>query len=440
MMARYRKAIAIIIALASIVVLSYGLSHLAPSKSMPLAAASLPERYTCPMHPNIVQTGTGTCPICNMALVKLSDGSTSSHSNLVHVDASTQQRMGVRLEVIQERDLHRSIKAFATIAPDASRTISVSAKIEGWIKRLHLQGVGQRIRAGQLLYEVYSPELEQKQRDYVGLLTRLDSLRGNSSSMEATSPGPNSAMIGSLAKERFRARRRLLAADIPEDVLDTLEKERRPLDVMPVRATQGGIVTSISVNEGRYINPMQPILIYTDQSQVWAEVTLYPDQIAWVNNGDTIKISSSLAKTTTFESHIDLYTLQIDPGSRTARLRLPLANASGSFVAGGYADVVIESSPRRALSIPRDALIRTGHGQFVVVSEGDGHFRSASVETGIEDDSFIEIVSGLTPGMEIAVNGQFLLDAASSIQAMQSRMALTRSPADQTPDQKDTHP
>lgn len=439
MQRRNRKPIGIIIALATFAILGYGVSQLAVRKSAPLAAASKPERYTCPMHPNIVQSETGTCPICSMALVKLSDGSTTSHSSLVHVDASTQQRMGVRLEAAQERDLRRSIKAFATIAPDASRTISVSGKVEGWIKRLYVQGVGQPIRAGQLLFELYSPELEQRQRDYVGLLTRLDSLRGNSNSMEATNLGPNSAMIGSLAKERFRTRSRLLAADIPEDVLVNLEKERRPLDVIPVRATQAGIVTSISVNEGSYINPMQSILVYTNQSQVWAEVTLYPDQIAWIKNGDTIKLTSGLETATTIESKIDLSTLQIDAGSRTARLRLPLANTTGSFVPGGYADVVIETSPRRALSIPRDALIRTGHGYFAVVSEGDGHFRSAPVKTGIEDDSFVEIVSGLTAGMEIAVNGQFLLDAASSIQAMQSRMALTQSPPDEAPAHKETH-
>ncbi|HCE08208.1 MAG TPA: efflux RND transporter periplasmic adaptor subunit [Oxalobacteraceae bacterium] len=385
------------------------------------ADADTDAKYTCPMHPDIVQDHPGTCPICGMTLVKLANGETTKHSDLVHVDIETQQRMGVRLEPAAVTDMHRVINTFATISQDESRTVSVNSKVEGWIKHWYVQGVGQTVHKGQVLYELYSPELQQRQREYLDLLTRRDAMQEKNKGMEMS--GPNVAMMGSLAKERFRVRDRLLAADIPRDELELLEAGRRVQDVMPVRATQNGIVTATSAREGSYVNPMQQLLVYTDNSRVWAEVTVFPDQMSWLKNGDEIVLTSGLDNTTQLKSRINLSTLQIDAASRTAKLRLPLSNVGDAFLPGAYAKAVIKSGVHRTLSVPRDAVIRTGHGEFVVVSEGNGHFRSVPVAIGIEDENSVEIRSGLTVGASIAVNGQFLLDAASSLQAMQSRLA-----------------
>ena len=397
----------------------------ATAQNKVMHAVAADTKYTCPMHTDFVQNHPGNCPICGMTLVKVANGKITKHSNLAHVDMQTQQRMGVRLEPAAVIDMHRAINTFATISSDESRTISVNSKVDGWIKRWHIQGIGQTVRKGQILYELYSPELQQRQREYLDLLTRRDAMQEKNKGMEMS--GPNVAMMGSLAKERFRVRDRLLAADIPQDELELLEKGRRVQDVMPIRATQNGIVTAISAREGSYINPMQPLLVYTDNSKVWAEVTVFPDQISWLRNGDEIVLTSELDNAARLKSRINLSTLQIDPVSRTAKLRLPLSNVGDAFRPGAYAKATIKSGMRRTLGVPRDAVIRTGHGDFVVVSEGDGHFRSASVAIGIEDEHSLEIRSGLTAGTSVAVNGQFLLDAASSLQAMQSR--FTPSPA-----------
>ncbi|MFZ6649308.1 efflux RND transporter periplasmic adaptor subunit [Undibacterium sp. TJN25] len=377
------------------------------------------EAYTCPMHPEVVQDHPGTCPICGMTLVKMQQAGdhAGNASPLVHVDEATQQRMGVRMESAAVTNMHKEINAFATISPDESRTVFVNPKVEGWIRHLHVQGVGQAVHKGQVLYEIYSPELQQRQRDYVDLLTRREALLG--SSMELV--GPNSAMLGSLAKERFRARERLLAADIPLDVVEELEKSRRISDVIPVRAAQDGVVGSIAAREGSYVNPMQTVLVYTDSRRVWAEITLFPDQVSWLKSGDVIVLTSGLDKTVQIRAKIDLSTLQIDAASRAAKLRLPLENSNQAFRAGAFAEAVILSSARKALSVPRDALIRTGHGDFLVVGQGQGHFSNTAVKTGIEDKERVEILGGLKAGQQVAVNAQFLLDAAGSLQAMQQR-------------------
>lgn len=386
-------------------------------------------KYTCPMHPHIITDQPGSCPICGMHLVKLTQGASAKISNQVQVSVQTQQRMGVQLIKAEVASMHRAINAFATILPDETHRISVNSFVEGWIKRWHIRGVGQAVKKGQVLYELYSPELQQRQREYVNTLTRLEAMRANNVSMSMS--GPSFVMMRGLAKERFRNRDRLLAAGIDPIELALLEKHRRIHEIIPIRAAQDGVVTEMSAREGSYINPQQPLLVYIDNSMAWAEITLFPDQIAWLKDGDQITMTSDLDTTAKIHASVDLSTLQLDPASRTAKLRLPVSNIGTAFRPGAYAKASIKASERRALSVPRDALIRTGHGQFVVVNESQDHFLSTPVEVGIENESSVEIRSGLEAGASVVINGQFLLDAASSLQAMQNRYAAASIPVGQ---------
>lgn len=391
------------------------------------------DKYTCPMHPSIITYEPGSCPICGMNLVKMVQSEAGQGSDQVHVDTATQQRMGVQLQAAKVTRMHRAIDTFATITSDQSRSVSVNSFVTGWIRRWHVQGVGQSIRKGQILYEIYSPELQQRQREYLNILTRLDSMRSTGGGMTMSRGQDLSAaglvMLRGLAKDRFRTRDRLLDAGVPASALKRLEQNRRIQDVVPIHATQDGIVTEMSAREGIYINPQQSLLTYIDNSSVWAEVALYPDQIGWLKNGDAVTLTSGLDDATSAHSQVDLSTLQIDPASRTAKLRLAISNDDNAFYPGSYAKVTIATDERQVLSVPRDAVIRTGRGEYVVVNESPDHFRSAPVNTGIEDDHAVEIRSGLTAGARVVVNGQFLLDAAASLQSMQNRLAAASLPA-----------
>lgn len=376
-------------------------------------------QYTCSMHPQVMQDHPGNCPICNMALVPTKSVGGAEQSEMLHVDAATQKRMGVQLATASVASISKSIHAFATISADESTTISVNPKVEGFLRRVNVQGVGQPVRRGQVLYEIYSPELQQRQREYIDLLVRKEGLLGSDS---MTIVSANAAMVGSLSKEKFKARERLIAADMGADLVDQLEKTRRVIDVIPVRASRDGVVTILGMHEGNYVNPMQQILSYADYNVVWAEVALFPDQLEWVRNGDTIVFRSGLDKSVSQTGKVNTSTLQIDPVTRTAKLRLSLNNSRGAFRPGVFADVDIMSNARRGLTIPRDAVIRTGHGDFVVVAEADEHFRRAKVQLGMESSEYVAIQSGLKEGDKIAVNGQFLLDGAASIQTLQARL------------------
>jgi Cu(I)/Ag(I) efflux system membrane fusion protein len=372
--------------------------------------------WTCSMHPQIRQDHAGTCPICNMNLTK-ADGPTAPASHeqghdMVHVPPTAQRAAGIATAVAADTRLAQTVRAYAAIGVDASAAVSVNPKVEGWIRRLAVAGVGQPVRRGQLLYEIYSPELQQRQREYIELLTRKDALLADAS---MSIPGANAAMAGSLAKEKFRNRARLLAADMSEELVAALEKSRRIADVVPVHAAHDGIVTAIGVQEGSYVNPMQQVLAYADTRRIWAELTLYPDQLRWLKTGDTVHLRSALDGSET-PARLDLATLQVDAASRTARLRLPVHDARGKFPPGAFAEARIEAAAQAVLAVPRDAVVRSGTGDYVIVADAHDHFRRVRVATGIENDTSVAITHGLRAGDRVAVQAQFLLDGAIALQ------------------------
>lgn len=403
--------------------------HAAPQAAGPnlmqhMAGHAAAENYTCPMHASVVQHHPGTCPICGMALVKAAPPAAQPMAApVVGVDHATGRNMGVRTEAAALHEMHQVVETFATITADDSRVVALNPKVEGWIRRLYVQGVGQRVRKGQLLYEIYSPELQQRQREYVDLLQRRDSLLGSGGMTDA---GASRAMLGSIAKERFRMRDRLLAADMAPELVDQLEQGRRIVEVVPVRANQDGTVLAVNARAGSYVNPMQNVLSYGDYRRTWAEITLFPDQLAWIHDGDTVVLTSGLDRSQSIRARVSMANLQLDGASRSARLRLSLDNPQQAFSPGAYAEAEIRSAGSRVLAVARDSLIRTGHGDFVVKAVGHGQFQTVPVQAGRVDQDMVEIVRGLAEGDQVAVNAQFLLDSAGSLQAMQQRQAAER--------------
>ncbi len=377
--------------------------------------------WVCPMHSHIVEDHPGRCPICGMDLVPIEEPSGPERPGFqsgVHVDSATQQRLGVRLAEVARHPLRRELRTYGVVGIDESSIVNISPKIEGWIRKLHVTAVGQSVRAGQVVYELYSPELVQRQREYIELLWRRDQLLQSMTVLA----GQNAQAAASLARERFRVREKFVYADVGEDVLSELEKSRRTVDVVPVRASRSGFVTQIGAREGSFVTPMINLLSLADTANVWVDVALYTDQLAWVREGDEATVRSPYPGQPDIEGRLNFVTPALDGTTQTRRARMVVKNDQERLRPGQFVDVVIMTPPREALAIPRSAVIRTGAGVRVMLAGDGGHFEPVPIETGIENDELIEVLGGLSAGSRVAVNGQFLLDAAASMSDTVQRM------------------
>lgn len=380
------------------------------------------------MHPDVIQDHPGSCPICGMDLVEMEQPDTPqpAHGHGVHLDAATQQKLGVRLAAAKWQALSQDVHAYGNVAVDESLVFNLSAKVEGVIRKLHINLVGQQVRAGQVLYEIYSPELLKSQEEYIDLLKEKDILFAPMEAEDSHTngrgmPEDDMADLRMNAGKRVLVRDRLLYADVGNELIEELTRTYRSRNVVEIRAPQSGFVTKIEVHEGSTVKPMDNLFSFVNLSRVWVEVPLYPDQLAWVKEGDEAIVRLPLSNAPEIKAHLQLIAPMVDSVTRTVQARLSVSNAKNLLPIGAFLDIVIHAKPHKALAIPRSAVMRTGKGDLVMLSNG-GYFTPIKVETGIETTDSIEITAGLRAGDQVAVNGQFLLDAAASMSDAAQRL------------------
>ena len=399
---------------------------IAPDKSSTAPAKKL---WVCPMHPQIIQDHPGECPICGMDLVEVEQPGAPqpAHRHGVHIDTATQQKLGVRLAAAKWQIMSQDIHAYGNVAADESMVFNLSAKFEGVIKKLHVSSVGQQVRAGQVVYEIYSPELLKTQEEYIDLLEEKDIMVAPMEAEDAHTSGkgmPEDDMtdLKLNADKRILARDKLLYADVGNELIDELQKTYRSREVVEIRAPRSGLLTRIEAHEGTTVKPMENLFSFVDLSRVWVEVPLYPDQLFWVNDGDKVTIRMPQSGMREISARLKFVAPMVDNVTRTVLARLNIDNPRDMLSLGSYLDVIIHAKSHKALVVPRSAVMRTGKGDLVILAEDNGHFTPVNVQTGIENSETVEIISGLKAGDQVAVNGQFLLDAAASMSDAAQRL------------------
>lgn len=373
--------------------------------------------WVCPMHPEIMQDHPGTCPICGMDLVESANPSAHDHS--IHVDSASIQKLGVRLASVKRSPISQEIRTYGNVTVDEGALYNIHSKFDGWIKKSHIYSVGQRIEKGQVIYEIYSPELIMQQKEYLKFMARRTQIL---QTMGDVTLQENEYVMDLLA-ELSRERTKFLHEDIGVETVRQLEDSRQAVEVVKILAAQSGVVTQINVREGSFATPAAALYTLADVAKVWVAVTLYPDQAGQINNGDDITITSSdgpISNGHAIKAKLDFLNPVAENNKISARVALD--NSKLHLRPGSFVDVTIHSQPHEALVLPSSAVINTGHGDMVIMSRGEGHFLPVYVETGIESGDNIEITDGLLEGAEVAVNGQFLLDSAASMSAAAERM------------------
>ncbi|MEO8331010.1 MAG: efflux RND transporter periplasmic adaptor subunit [Gallionella sp.] len=399
------------------------------SLTVPDKFASGPAKklWVCPMHPQIIQDQPGVCPICGMDLVEMDQPDAHQHGQSILIDTATQQRLGVRLAEAKLQTLSQDIHTYGNVTVDESLVFNLSAKVEGVIRKLHVNSVGQQVAAGQVLYEIYSPELLKSQFEYIELLKEKDRLSKYMMSDDAHISGKGMSEYDMMELKENSTKRilyieKFLYADAGKELIEELNRTYRPREVVEVRAPQSGVVTKIEIHEGSSVKPMDSLLSFAGLSQVWVDVPLYPDQVAWVKEGDQVTIRMFQSNMREIKARLKFIAPTVDSTTRTVQARVSINNAKSLLPIGSLLDVIIHAKPHKTLVVPRSAVMRTGKGDMVILSEGNGHFSPVKVETGIETSDAIEITSGLHAGDQVAVNGQFLLDAAASMSDATQRM------------------
>jgi len=368
------------------------------------AAKHLDAKYVCPMHPQIVRDSPGTCPICGMDLVRQSVAPEVDKHPQVVLSSAVIQNMGVRTVRVERGTLRKSVRTLGRVEYDETRLAHVHPRAEGWIEDLNLRAEGEPVKKGQVLAQLYAPVILSAQVDF--LLALEPRLRGT----------------GGVELDKARNLLRLL--DVPDPIIWEIERTRETRNQIPVLAPIDGIVTQMMARDGMYVSKDTEMFTIADLSRVWVLVDVFEHQIAWLRLGLEAEIGVPAYPGKQWQGIVDYLYPDLNPKTRTLRVRLVFPNPDRLLKPNMFAQVVIHGSPKKhVLKLPSEALIVTGERESVVLALGAGRFRPVDVVTGMQQGDQVEILSGLHEDDEIVASGQFLINSESSLQASFMRMS-----------------
>lgn len=351
-----------------------------------------PLYWVAPMNPDYKRDKPGKSPM-GMDLIPYF-GNEGSESNTgkgtIRVNPDVINNLGVRTASAEIKNLHSQIDTVGFVTYDEDKLVHIHPRVQGWIEKLYVRAEGDQVKKNQPLYDIYSPELVNAQEELLLALERKN--------QRLITAGKN----------------RLIALQIPIKAIRNLQKTRKVQQTVTFYAPQNGVVENLKIREGFFVKPGSTLMSIGDLSEVWLEAEVFERQAIEVKNGTPVTMTLDYLPGKTYNGKVDYVYPTLDPKTRTVKVRIRLNNQKGEFKPNMFAQVAIHTNGGEALLIPKEALIRTGSQDRVVLALGQGSFKSIAVKIGRFDHDSVEILSGLDVGEKVVSSAQFLLDSESS--------------------------
>ncbi|KAA5544864.1 efflux RND transporter periplasmic adaptor subunit [Adhaeribacter rhizoryzae] len=348
--------------------------------------------YTCPMHPQIIKNEPGSCPVCNMDLVPVSQSKASASEAALMLSDNQILLGNITTQPVQTGQAARNIVLTGRLVPDETQVDLISSRAAGRIEKLYVKETGVPIRKGQPLYDLYSENLLTLEQEYLLTLEQNKAL------------GQEETRYASFLEA---ARKKLLLFGLTESQIQNLSRAGRPDARITFLAPRSGIVTEIAAAEGIYVPEGGLLYRLTNLNKIWVEAELYAGEAATVKPGDLIQIS--VAGVAPVKARVAFVNPEFRQNSQVVLLRAEMLNTQGNLLPGMPATVSLLNTSEKQLLLPQEAIIRTQEGAHVWVKTGKNTFSPRLVSTGESGTNNIAIKSGLSAGDTVVVTGAYLL-------------------------------
>ncbi len=376
------------------------------------ASDDSPLYWVAPMDDNYRRDKPGLSPM-GMELIPVYETNKQNSVGSISISPTVINNLGVRTAVVEKRALNSVIKTVGYVQYDEEKLLHIHPRVEGWVEKLHVKAEGEHVKKNQPLYEIYSPALVNAQEEYLIALQR------------------NNQRLVSAAKER------LSALQLPDEEIEELQRKRKIKQRITFLAPQSGVIDNLNIREGFYVKPGTTLMSIGKLDQVWVEAEVFERQSSQIIKGLPVTMTLDYLPGSSWRGEVDYIYPALNPKTRTLKTRLRFDNSDFQLKPNMFAQIVIslaDDVPR--LLIPREALIRTGDQDRVVLALGDGAFKSVAVKVGRYDKQFVEILSGIEEGEAVVSSAQFLLDSESSKSSDFQRMEMSSMQKERASDDK----
>jgi Cu(I)/Ag(I) efflux system membrane fusion protein len=298
-----------------------------------------------------------------------------------------------------------SLRTAGRVAVDETRVHHLNVKVSGFVEHVHADFVGRQVRRGEPLYSIYSPELLAAQEE---LLLALQTQKALAGARGLASDGADLVAA---------ARRKLELWDVSAEDVERIERTGQPERALVIRSPASGVVVKKDVVPGMKVAAGEMPYEIVDLSGIWVLADVYETELQRVKVGAPATLTLKAIPVKEYQGRVAFIDPVLDPKTRTAKVRVSLANPGAALKPEMFGEVVLRSAPRQALRIPADAVIDSGTRSVVFVALGDGKFQPRVVRLGAGDGEFVEVQDGLAAGDKIVTRANFLVDSESRLKA-----------------------
>ena len=325
----------------------------------------------------------------------------------IRITPERRQLIGLQFAAVERRDINDSLQTTASIETDERLLGYVQTRFAGWIEQVFASSTYQFVRRGQPLFTIYSPELVSTEQEY---LLAIDARKRATDSPVSGVTAQASSLVDA-ATERLR-----LWGVSPREIA-RLERERTIRHAVEIDSPMSGYITERNALPNMYAQPDTRLFTIADLSTVWIYAAVFQDEIGKVRVGDLATVTIDAYPGQSFNGHVDFNWPQIDPMTRTGKVRCEFKNPKGLLYPGMFAHVVLELPMGRQTVIPDGAVLRSGTHNTAFIDRGDGYLTPVELELGSHVGNEFIVLKGLTAGQRIVSSASFLIDSESQLQA-----------------------
>ncbi|WP_045399004.1 efflux RND transporter periplasmic adaptor subunit [Vibrio campbellii] len=365
------------------------------------ASSNDPLYWVAPMDPNYKRDKPGKSPM-GMDLIPVYAEDLSGEKSApgtITIDPSVENNLGVKTAKVTLEKLSPRIETVGYIAFDESHLWQTNVRVAGWVEKLYINAVGEKVKKGDVLFTLYSPELVKAQEEL----------------LNAYRTGRQGLVKG--------ATERLVTLGVDRTQIKSITRSGKASQTIEIKAPADGVIASLNVREGGYLSPAQAVISAGPLDNVWVDAEVFERQAHWMKAGSQATMTLDAIPGNEWQGVVDYVYPILDPKTRTLRVRLKFPNPNGELKPNMFANIALQPVTDDAvLTIPKSSVIRSGGMTRVVLAEGDGKYRSARIEVGREAGEQIEVLQGLKQDDKIVTSAHFMLDSESSQSADLSRI------------------
>ena len=395
--------------------------------------------YTCSMHPHVLEEEPGECPICAMKLVPVGaappaaeNGAPGGGDELptgsgVRVSPNFLQNFAVRSVEAERGSLPITIRTVGVLAHNEEKVVSVNTKFEGWIERARVNNIGESVQAGDVLFEIYSPQLVTTQREYLAAMEYVERL---------TEKGAYPDAIERARSLVDAARERLRYWDVSEAQIEELNRAREERRTVQFASPGSGFIVDKMGDslEGMKLTPGMTVLKLADHSTLWAEVEFYENDVRHLREGSRLSVEVDAFPGRRWSGKILFFRPSLNPETRTLTAFVEVANRDLRLRPQMYVNVTARvGGASNAVLVPAEAVLHSGERAVVIVAKGGGLFEPREVRLGVSGDGRQQVTGGLEAGERVVTSSQFLIDSESNLKAAITQLLGDRQFPDEEP-------